>query len=302
MTIRNLLLAVLMMLSFALAASGLARAAGDGEVVHYPLKHPKHVKWSFAGPFGKWDIGQLQRGFKVYREVCAACHSMRMVAFRDLAALGYSEEQIKAIAAEYTFNKVNLDGETEEVKGIPADRFPPVYENAALAAAANSGAAPPDFSLLAKARAISSATPVHSTGSAVGDLAQVLKAFVLDVVMFPIKAASGYAEDGPDYIYSLLTGYEDAPAGVEGNYNPYFVSGATLAMAPPLSDDQVEYDDGTPGTVDNYSKDVAAFMMWAAEPKLVERKTMGFKVMIFLLIFAALVYLTKKSVWASVRK
>ncbi|MFZ1813594.1 MAG: cytochrome c1 [Rhizobiaceae bacterium] len=261
----------------------VASASEEGKTPHYPIEHPKHAHWSFAGPFGHWDIGQLQRGLKVYKEVCSACHGLRLVAFRNLEELGYNEEQVKAFAAEYTVTDgPNSDGEMFERPAVPADRFPSPFPNTEAAAAANNGAAPPDFSLIAKARAPERGFPT----------------FVFDVFTL-------YAENGPDYIYSLMTGYQDAPAGMEvpegAHYNPYFVGGPALAMAAPLSDGVVSYEDGTPETVDQYSKDIAAFTMWAAEPSLVERKAMGFRVMIFLVIFAMLLYFTKKSVWSALK-
>ena len=268
---------------FAVAAtvalgSSMALAASE-----YPINKPKEESWSFAGPFGTWDLGQLQRGFKVYQEVCAACHSIDLVAFRNLQELGFSEAQVKAIAAEYEVTDgPDADGEMFDRPAKPADLIPGPYENVEAAASANNGAAPPDFSLLAKARAPERGFPT----------------FVFDVFTL-------YAENGPDYIHSLLTGYQDAPEGVEvpegTHYNPYFIAGSALAMAPPLDDDLVDYDDGSPQTVDQYSKDVSAFMMWAAEPTLVTRKTLGFKVMIFLLIFAGLLYLTKKQVFRDMK-
>jgi ubiquinol-cytochrome c reductase cytochrome c1 subunit len=263
-------------------STGLAKE--EGATPHYPIKHPHHLHWSFAGPFGHWDTAQLQRGLKVYKEVCSACHSLRLVAFRDLEALGYSEEQVKAFAAGFTVKDgPNAEGEMFERPGRPSDRFPSPYANVEAAAAANNGAAPPDFSLLAKARGVSRGFPTF-----------IFDAFTL------------YAEGGPDYIYSLLTGYEKAPEGVEisqgSNYNPYFAGGPALAMAAPISDGQVEYDDGTKATVDQMARDVAAFMMWAAEPKLVERKALGFRVMVFLVLFAALTYLVKKKVWAGLKE
>lgn len=267
-------------------SAGMAAAAGEeeGATPHYPLKHPKHEHWSFAGPFGHWDIGQLQRGLKVYQEVCAACHSMRLVPFRALEGLGYSEEQVKAFASEYTIEDgPNAEGDMFERPGIPSDYFPSPFPNAEAAAFANNGAAPPDMSLLAKARAPERGFPW----------------FIFDVFTL-------YAENGPDYIYSLMTGYQDPPVGTEvaegTYYNPYFVGGAALAMASPLSDGLITYDDGAPETVDQYSKDISAFLMWTAEPMLVERKAMGFKVMVFLVLFAALVYLTKKKVWAQLKE
>ncbi|HLP68786.1 MAG TPA: cytochrome c1 [Rhizobium sp.] len=258
------------------AAAEHAAAAG-----HYPIFKPKNVDWTFAGPFGKYDKGQLQRGLKIYKEVCSACHSMNLVSFRTLEDLGYSEEQVKAFAGEYEVQDgPNADGEMFTRKAVPSDHFPSPFPNKEAAAAANNGAAPPDMSLLAKARGIERGFPT----------------FIFDIF-------TQYQEGGPDYIYSLLTGYQEAPEGVtvaDGTYfNPHFAGAAALAMAPPISDDQVTYDDGTPQTLDQYAKDVSAFLMWAAEPHLEERKHTGFMVMVFLAIFTALVYLTKKSVYAN---
>ena len=252
----------------------------EGGTPHYPLRHPEPVDWTFAGPFGHYDKGQLQRGLKVYTEVCSACHSMRLVSFRTLEDLGYSDGQVKALAANYEVQDgPNDDGEMFTRKAVPSDHFPSPYPNAQAAAAANNGAAPPDMSLLAKARGITRGFPQ----------------FVFDIF-------TQYQEGGPDYIHALLTGYEDPPPGVEvapgTHYNPYFANASALAMAPPISNDQVSYDDGTPQTVDQYSKDVAAFLMFTAEPHLEERKRTGFMVMIFLVIFTGLIYLTKKSVYA----
>ncbi len=253
----------------------------EPETPHYPIKHPKPVEWSFAGPFGHYDKAQLQRGLKVYTEVCSACHSMRLVSFRTLEGLGYSEAQVKAFAANYKVQDgPNDEGEMFERTAVPSDYFPSPYPNAQAAAAANNGAAPPDMSLLAKARGVTRGFPQ----------------FVFDIF-------TQYQEGGPDYIHSLLTGYENPPAGYQvppgGHYNPYFASAPSLAMPQPLNNDQVTYDDGSPQTLDQYSKDVSAFLMWTAEPHLEERKRTGFMVMVFLLIFVGLIYLTKKSVYAS---
>jgi len=255
------------------------------EPTHFPILHPKEEDWSFAGPFGTYDKGQLQRGLKVYKEVCSTCHSMHLVAFRTLGGeeggLGYTEEQVKAFAAEYTVQDgPNDDGEMFERPGIPSDHFPSPFPNPQAAAAANGGSAPPDFSLLAKARGVERGFPT----------------FVFDIF-------TQYAQGGPDYIHSLLTGYnQEPPAGMEipegTYYNPYFIAGKSLKMPPPLSDGQVEYTDGAPATVDQYSRDVTAFMMWAAEPTMEKRKRIGFQVMIFLLVLAGLLYFTKKKVWA----
>ena len=263
----------------------------EEEMPEYPLLEPKHVDWSFSGPFGAFDPQQLQRGFQVYREVCSACHSLSMVAFRTLADESgpkFTEEQVSALAAEYQIaDGPDSSGEMFQRPGGPADYFPSPFANEQQARASNGGAYPPDFSLIAKGRAIERGFPT----------------FIFDVF-------TQYQETGPDYIYSLLTGYQEPPAGVEVSegqyYNPYFVSGPALAMPPPLSDGQVTYAQNAdetdvndvPETVDQYSRDIAAFLMWAAEPHMVERKSMGLTVMVFLILFAGLVYYTKKKVWA----
>lgn len=270
-------------LGIVFSMSGAAAVAQQSEEVpeapHYPIEEPHELDWSFEGPFGTYEKAQLQRGLKVYKEVCAACHSLDLVSFRTIEHLGYSEAQVKALAAEYEVQDgPDADGEMFARPAVASDYFPSPFANPAQAAASNNGAAPPDLSLMAKARTVLRGFPT----------------FVFDIF-------TQYAEGGPDYIYSLLTGYEEPPAGVdipEGTYyNPYFIAGPSLAMAPPLSDGQVTYDDGAPETVDQYSRDVSAFLMWAAEPHLEARKQTGFSVMVFLLLFAALVYLTKRKIW-----
>jgi ubiquinol-cytochrome c reductase cytochrome c1 subunit len=271
-------------LGLALSLSGAAaQEAGHNaaEPTHFPIHKPKVQSWSFAGPFGTYDKAQLQRGLKIYKEVCSACHSMKLVAFRTLEDLGYNEEQVKAFAAEYEVQDGPNDaGDMFTRKGIPADYFPSPFANEQAAAASNNGAAPPDFSLIAKARGVGRGFPT----------------FIFDIF-------TQYAESGPDYIYSLITGYDETPpAGMEipesTYYNPYFVGGKSLSMAPPISADQVTYDDGAPQTVDQYAKDISAFLMWAAEPHLEARKKTGFATMIFLVLLAGLVYVSKKKVWA----
>lgn len=266
-----------------LAAFGIALGvATSAQAAEYPLVKPVEQDWTFAGPFGTYDKGQLQRGLKVYREGCAACHGLERVAFRTLADLGYSEAQVRALAGEYEVQDgPNADGEMFDRAALPSDYFPSPFANPEAAAAANNGAAPPDLSLIAKARAVERGFPT----------------FVFDIF-------TQYAESGPDYVYSLLTGYQDAPEGYNQqpgtHYNPHFLSGTSLSMPNPLSDGQITYDDGSPETVDQYAHDVAAFLMWAAEPHLEARKHMGFNVMVFLMLFGALVYLTKRKVWANV--
>lgn len=272
-------------LAGALLGATLAAFAAPAGAAEYPLLKPSLERWSFAGPFGRFDAAQLQRGYQVYKEVCASCHAMSLVAFRNLgdhSGPHFSEAEVRALAAEYQITDGPDEfGDMFERPGIPADRFPSPFPNEQAAAAANGGAPPPDLSLMAKARAVGHG--IHWT--------------ILDFF-------TQYQEGGPDYIHALLTGYQDPPAGheiAEGtHYNPYFIGGTSLAMAPPLSDNLVTYADGTPQTVDQYSRDVAAFLMWAAEPHLVERKRLGFMTIIFLVVFAGLMYLTKKKVWARV--
>lgn len=287
----NKLVASILSLGILAGAANMAVAAEGADLkeavehaeknLHFPVLKPKHINWSFGGPFGKYDKAQLQRGLKVYKEVCSACHSMNLVSFRTLEDLGYSDEQVKAFAAEYEVQDgPNGDGEMFTRKAVASDHFPSPFPNEQAAAAANNGAAPPDFSLIAKARGVERGFPT----------------FIFDIF-------TQYQESGPDYIYSLLTGYQEPPAGVEvaegTHFNPYFVAAKALAMPKPIEDDQVTYDDGAPQTLDQYSQDVSAFLMWAAEPHLEERKRTGFMVMVFLLIFTALIYVTKKSVYAS---
>lgn len=263
----------------ALAVAGPALAAGD----HKP--NIEEYSWSFAGPFGTFDRGQLQRGFKVYQENCAACHGLNLVAFRNLAEEGgpsFSEDEAKAIAADYTVVDGPDDfGDMFDRPAILSDRFPSPFPNEQAARAANNGAYPPDFSLLAKARAAKRGLP-----------------------WFLFDPFTQYAENGPDYIVSLLTGYVDAPDDLEvpdgQYYNDAFLAGQFISMAPPLFEEAVEYTDGTPMTVEQYAKDVAAFMMWAAEPHLEERKKLGFRVMIFLIVFAGMLYFTKEKLWRNV--
>ncbi|KHK92316.1 cytochrome c1 [Novosphingobium malaysiense] len=231
--------------------------------------HPKDVHFASDGPFGKFDNQQLQRGFQVYKEVCAACHSLEYVAFRDLAQLGYTDAEVKAIAAGFSVPGVDPNtGESTMVPGTPTDYFPKPFANDVAARAANNNAVPPDLSLIAKAR-----------------------------------------HNGPAYVYSLLTGYRDQPAELVKefpgsktppglHYNPYFAN-LNLAMPPPLTTDgQVEYSDGTKATVDQMAKDVSAFLVWTAEPKLEKRKQTGWAVLGFLLFATILGYMSYRSIWA----
>jgi ubiquinol-cytochrome c reductase cytochrome b/c1 subunit len=268
-----------------LLASGSSVLAAEG------APHPPKNKWSFSGVFGKFDQAQLQRGFKVYKEVCQTCHGLSLVSFRNLSdpgGPGFTPGQVRTIAAEYKVQDgPNDQGEMFEREARAGDRFPPpaTWKNEAQARSLYNGTVPPDMSVLAKARSYERGFPL----------------FLVDALPF-----FAYQEHGVDYAVALLKGYKDKPpegfalpAG--GNYNEYF-PGHSIAMPPPLTDGRVEYTDGSPATVDQYSKDVAAFMMWAAEPHLEARKRIGFQVMIFLIIFSVLMYFTKKKVWADVHR
>jgi ubiquinol-cytochrome c reductase cytochrome c1 subunit len=226
--------------------------------------HAEDQGFSFAGPFGEFDEQQLQRGFQVFQQVCAGCHGLNLVAFRNLAEIGYTEPEIRAIAAQWPIQVPSVNPETGEAAtrpAIPSDRFPSPYPNEIAARAANNNAVPPDLSLMAKAR-----------------------------------------EDGANYIASLLTGYgQQPPADIEMtpglHYNPYFHS-IRIAMPAPLQPNQVTYADGTEASVEQMSRDVAAFLMWTAEPNLERRHQMGIAVVLFLLIATVLAYLAYRNVWA----
>ena len=234
-------------------------------------EEPKEVSFASDGPLGKFDRQQLQRGFQVYKEVCAACHSLRLVAFRNLEEIGYNEDEVKAIAANWPIQTPDIDPATGEMSTrapLPADKFPKPFANDVAAAAANNNAIPPDLSLMTKAR-----------------------------------------EGGAPYVYSLLVGYTDPPAdlpkanqpGPGLHYNPYFAN-LNLAMAAPLAvEDQVSYSDGTKASIDQMAKDVSAFLIWTAEPKLEERHQAGWAVLAFLLIATILAYLSYRTIWADVK-
>jgi ubiquinol-cytochrome c reductase cytochrome c1 subunit len=266
-------------------AAPAASAPQVSQPTEFPIKKPELQKWSFAGPFGKFDTAQLQRGYQVYKEVCANCHSMKYMAFRNLGQEGgphFAADEVAALAASVQVTDGPNDaGDMFQRPGKPSDNFPSPFANTQAAAAANGGAPPPDLSVMAKARGVER-----------GVLWAVVDFF------------TQYQEGGPDYIHALLTGFQDPPAGVtvpEGTYyNPYFLNAASTHMAPPLKDGLVAYTDGAPQTIDQYARDVSSFLMWTAEPHLVERKRIGFEVIIFLVVFAGLMYFTKKRVWEKV--
>jgi ubiquinol-cytochrome c reductase cytochrome b/c1 subunit len=278
MTLKQNLAALVAAAAFALA--GLPAAAQDHDTPEPPAQ-----KWSFAGPLGKFDRAQLQRGFKVYREVCGNCHSLSLVSFRNLAEPGgpeFSAAAAQAVAAEYKVKGgPNDQGEMVDRPGQAADHFPPPFPNDAAARASNGGALPPDLSVIAKARTYERGFP----------------RFLLDLV-------TQYQEQGVDYIVALLKGYEQKPADMQMApgmmYNKYF-PGHGIAMPPPISDGQVSYDDGSPATIDQYAHDVAAFLAWTAEPHMEARKRLGLQVIIVLLVLSGLLYFTKKRIWHAVQ-
>ena len=268
----------------ALTAACILGGLGISSVSAQEADAPPRQTWSFHGPFGTYDPGQLQRGFKIYREVCSTCHSIKLLSFRNLAEPGgpnFTDKQAAAVAATFQVTAgPNDEGQMFQRPGQISDYFPPPFPNEQAAAAALGGKAPPDMSVLAKARSYEAGFPY----------------FILD-------AFTMYQEDGPDYIHAIINGYTDPPKDFPlppgRQYNKYF-PGGTIAMPKPLSDGQVEYTDGTPMTVDQYGKDVAAFLMWAAEPTLDARHRLGFQVMVFLIVFAGLLYLAKKKLWHDV--
>lgn len=223
--------------------------------------HPKHIDWEFDGFLGRVDKQSVQRGYQVYKEVCSACHSLKLLSYRNLQDIGFSEAEVKQIASEYIVTDgPNDEGEMFERAALPSDRFVGPFANEQAARAANGGALPPDLSLIVKAR-----------------------------------------HDGANYVYSLITGFTNAPEGfhlAEGKfYNPYF-EGRQIGMTPPLADDgAVEYKDGTTATKEQMAMDVVNFLQFAAEPEMEQRKKMGIAVIIFLVILTILFAIAKKRIW-----
>ena len=220
-------------------------------------------KWPFNGIFGRFDESSLQRGFQVYREVCAACHGIRHISYRDLKGIGYTNDEIKVIAADYEIvDGPNDEGEMFDREALPSDKFVGPYENDKIARLANNGAYPPDLSLIVKARA-----------------------------------------NGADYLYSLLNGYKDYPENFEaseGMYYNEFYPGYQIAMPSPLMDDIVEYSDGTEATQQQIAKDVTSFLAWTAEPELEERKSLGVKTLFFLILLTIMLLGVKRKIWKDV--
>ncbi len=253
---RSVALALAAALALSGGVLGTARAQQEAPT-------PPHQQWSFEGVFGTYDRAALQRGFQVYKEVCSACHPVKHLAFRDLTEIGYSEDEVKGIAAQaQVTDGPNDGGEMFQRPARPSDPIPGPFPNDQVARAANNGALPPDLSLITKAR-----------------------------------------EGGPDYVYAILTGFKDAPAGVkvpEGMYYNEMFAGHQIKMPPPLSPDQVKYADGTAATVPQMAHDVVTFLSWAAEPTLEERHRIGFKVILFLVLATGVFYAAKRKIWSRI--
>ncbi len=247
-------------MAFALG-TGAAQAASN-------VPTPAAQKWGFSGIVGHFDQPTLRRGFQIYREVCSGCHGLRLVAYRNLKDLGFTGDEVKEIAAEHEVfagpdeeGEVLVEGDLRMRPARPTDKFVNPFANEEAARSSNVGALPPDLSLMAKAR-----------------------------------------KKGPDYLYALLTGYhEEPPEGFELSdgmyYNDYF-PGHQVAMAPPLADEMVEYEDGTPATLTQHARDVVTFLAWTASPELQDRKRMGIKTLLFLLVLTGMMYALKRKIWS----
>jgi cytochrome c1 len=266
-------------------SSASAEEAGHVEIMRQP--------WSFSGVTGQFDKAQLQRGFQVYKEVCSNCHALKHLAFRNLVQPGgpeFPEAAVKALAKSWP-NQItdgpNDEGKMFERPALLSDTIRGPYHNDQEARAAQNGALPPDLSLVARARNVerNPAWWIHPF-LMLGDIAKA------------------YQEGGADYIYALLNGFSDAPAGfklVEGKYYNKVFPGHQISMPPPLSDGVVAYQDGTPSTVENYSRDIVAFLSWAADPSLDARKRLGWEVILYLIVTTCLLYLGKKRIWAGIK-
>jgi len=247
---------VLLTLALGIALSGTARALEEAP-------EPPHQQWPFEGVFGTYDQGASQRGFQVYKEVCSVCHPVKHLYFRDLEDIGYSEDQVKGIAAQYQVTDgPNDEGQMFQRPARPSDHIPGPFPNDQAARAANNGALPPDLSLITKAR-----------------------------------------EGGSDYVYAILTGFKDPPAGfklLSGSYYNEYFTGHQIKMPPPLADAQVKFADGAPDKVADEARDVVSFLSWAAEPNLNDRHRIGFKVILFLIVATGVFYAAKRKIWSRI--
>ena len=254
---------LLALLTAALIGTGASVIGAGGTALAKEAPTLPELHWSFQGIFGTYDRAALARGFQVYKEICSACHSMNLMHDRNLQDIGFSEDQVKQIAASVQVTDGPNDaGDMFERPGRPSDTFKPPFANENAARAANNGALPPDLSLIVKAR-----------------------------------------KGGPDYVDGILTGFSDPPADMkmaQGMYYNKYFPGHQIAMPPPLSDGAVTYPDGTKATVDQMASDVSNFLAWASEPKLEERHFMGVKSVLFLIVLTVLLYGAKRKIWAAV--
>lgn len=255
----------LILIALLIPTISFANSHVSEDILSTKALHPKQLRWNFDGVFGSLDRAAAQRGFQVYKEICASCHGLKLVAYRNLQEIGFLEEEVKQIAAEYSVvDGPNDDGDMFDRPALPSDRFVGPYANENAARASNGGASPPDLSLIIKAR-----------------------------------------HDGANYVYSLITGFKDAPEGfamAEGkSYNPYF-EGRQISMPAPISDDgQVDYRDGTYASKEQMTMDVVNFLQWAAEPEMEHRNKMGIRTMIFLGLLLIVLLAAKKLVWKNIK-
>ncbi len=258
--------------------------AGNGLIAAESSHDMLRGKWSWTGFFGAYNKEKAQRGLQVYTEVCASCHALSLLPMRELTKLGYSEAEVKAFASKFEVNNGIIDGKMAKRKGTPADTLPNPFESEDAARAANNGALPPDLSLIINSRA-------HGRGNIITNFVEAITAQ---------DNASG-----ADYVYSLLQGYGTVPEGMNMgsgmNYNKYFPSGQ-IAMAQPLQDGQVTYSDGTKASVEQMSDDVVNFLAFVSQPNLEMQKSVGLKVMLFLLVFFLLLLANKKRIWKDIQK
>lgn len=257
--------------------SNISFSAGYGPV-------PERQEWSWTGLLGRFDKDSVKRGYKIYREVCSSCHSMNRMYFRNISSIGFTNEEVDKIAKSYdVVDGPNDEGYRYYREGKVSDKFVNPYENENLARAANGGAYPPDLSLIVKSRAVGK--------------------YNIAVNLYDWMLGYG-TSSGADYVYSLLTGFQDKPDHFdlpEGKYYNKFFPGNAISMAPPLNNEIVEYEDGTPASISQHARDITTFLAWASEPELDTRKNMGVFVVLYLIFFSILLFFYKKKIWKDVK-
>lgn len=317
-----------------LAAAAILLSTAAGAFAAGGAVHPLQRDWPHSGPFGTFDRAAAQRGFQIYQSICSGCHSLRLLAFRNLQEIGFSEDQVKAIAGDWNYQIPTTDeyGEPAERAPLPSDRIPGPYANEKMARAANGGALPPDLSLIVKARAGGENYVYSLLSHGYEDVASeetLREAFAIentkrehayeDAMRAYDEALDKYEDKLAAYESAMkegrqakeptkptapkepeeVTSVEDLGISETQNFNAFF-TGWGIAMAPPLFDEAVEYTDGTPATLDQHASDVAQFLTWAAEPRMEDRKRIGIQVLIFLLVLTVLLYFVKRKVWSDV--